>query len=235
MEYRIRHQDGHWVWVMAAGRVLDRDEQGAAARVVGIHQDISQRKTMEESLLQLATSDPLTGLWNRRHFTEMMRGELGRVRRGQSQAALLLLDLDHFKRVNDTHGHAAGDIVLRHFVNVVDVQLREADVFARMGGEEFAVLLPCIDALGAMRVAERLCRVVAASPAMVEGQPLSFTVSVGVAMLHEADQAHDEAYSRADEALYAAKHGGRNRAVLARERDTAPPSFEGGAVSVSPG
>ena len=93
----------------------------------------------------------------------------------------------------------------------------------------------CIDALGAMRVAERLCRVVAASPAMVDGQPLSFTVSVGVAMLHEADQAHDEAYSRADEALYAAKHGGRNRAVLARERDTAPPSFEGGAVSVSPG
>ena len=214
-EYRLRHKSGHWVWVLAAGRVLDRGEGGEAVRMVGIHQDISQRKAMEESLLQLATSDPLTGLWNRRHFVEVVRGELGRVRRNQAPAALLLMDLDFFKRVNDTHGHAAGDEVLRHFTATVSAQLREADVFARLGGEEFAVLLPCIDSLGAVRVADRLRRVVADSPASIDAGPLHYSVSIGATMLDARDESYEVAYARADEALYAAKHAGRNRVVLA--------------------
>ena len=214
-EYRLKHKSGHWIWVLAAGRVLDRGEGGEALRMVGIHQDISQRKAMEESLLQLATSDPLTGLWNRRHFMEVVRGELGRVRRNQAPAALLLMDLDFFKRINDTHGHAAGDEVLRHFTATVSAQLREADVFARLGGEEFAILLPCIDALGAVRVADRLRRVVADSPASIESGPLHYSVSIGATMLDARDEGYEGAYARADEALYAAKHAGRNRVVLA--------------------
>jgi len=214
-EYRLKHKRGHWVWVLAAGRVLDRSETGAPLRMVGIHQDISQRKAMEESLLQLATSDPLTGLWNRRHFVEVVRSELGRVRRNQSPAGLLLLDLDFFKRVNDTHGHAAGDEVLRHFTATVSAQLREADVFARLGGEEFAILLPCIDSLGALRVAERVRRVVAETPATIESGSLSFSVSIGATMLDAADEGYEASYARADEALYAAKRAGRNRVVLA--------------------
>ena len=214
-EYRLKHKSGHWIWVLAAGRVLDRGEGGEALRMVGIHQDISQRKAMEESLLQLATSDPLTGLWNRRHFVEVVRGELGRVRRNQAPAALLLMDLDFFKRINDGHGHAAGDEVLRHFTATVSAQLREADVFARLGGEEFAILLPCIDALGAVRVADRLRRVVADSPASIESGPLCYSVSIGATMLDARDEGYEAAYARADEALYAAKHAGRNRVVLA--------------------
>jgi diguanylate cyclase (GGDEF)-like protein len=214
-EYRLKHKSGHWIWVLAAGRVLDRGEGGEALRMVGIHQDISQRKAMEESLLQLATSDPLTGLWNRRHFVEVVRGELGRVRRNQAPAALLLMDLDFFKRINDTHGHAAGDEVLRHFTATVNAQLREADVFARLGGEEFAILLPCIDALGAVRVADRLRRVVADSPARIESGPLHYSMSIGATMLDARDEGYEAAYARADEALYAAKHAGRNRVVLA--------------------
>lgn len=220
-EYRLKHKDGHWVWVLGAGRVLERGEQGEALRVVGIHEDISPRKAMEESLLQLATSDPLTGLWNRRHFSEMVRGELGRVRRGQSRAALLLLDLDFFKRINDTHGHAAGDEVLRHFTATVSTQLRETDVFARLGGEEFAILLPCIDSLGAVRVADRVRRMVAERPAQVESGPLHFSVSIGVTMLDAADEGYEAGYARADEALYEAKRGGRNR-VLMFAAKTAP-------------
>lgn len=221
VEYRIHHRDGRWLWVLAAGRVLDRSEDGQALRMVGIHQDISQRKAMEESLVQLATSDPLTGLWNRRHFAEMVRGELGRLRRHDSTAALLLLDLDHFKRINDTHGHAAGDEVLRHFTATVTAQLREADVFARLGGEEFAILLPCIDAQGAMRVAERLCRVVAEHPAAVDSGPLTYTVSIGATMLAWEDEGYEAAYERADQGLYAAKGAGRNRAMMAAADDTA--------------
>lgn len=232
-EYRLKHKDGHWVWVLGAGRVLDRGEDGEPLRVVGIHEDISPRKAMEESLLQLATSDPLTGLWNRRHFTEMMRGELGRVRRGQSQAALLLLDLDFFKRINDTHGHAAGDEVLRHFTATVSAQLREADVFARLGGEEFAILLPCIDALGAVRVADRLRRIVAESPAAFDARDLPYSVSIGASMLEGADEGYEGAYARADEALYAAKNAGRNRVVMAAGNAAAPAEERAGAASAN--
>jgi|GEM_PF-1219220 len=216
-EYRLRHSDGHWVWVQDAGRVLERDAEGKPVRAVGLHQDISSRKLMEESLLQLATSDPLTGLWNRRHFTEMVNGELGRVRRHGSVAALLLLDLDHFKRINDTRGHAAGDEVLRHFSGLVSRHLREVDVFARLGGEEFGVLLPCVDdAAGALRAADRIRDLVAASPALIGTEPLAFSVSIGVAMLGPDDTGFDVVFSRADEALYEAKRSGRNRAVLAK-------------------
>lgn len=231
-EYRLKHKDGHWVWVLGAGRVLDRGDEGEPLRVVGIHEDISPRKAMEESLLQLATSDPLTGLWNRRHFTEMVRGELGRVRRGQSRAALLLLDLDFFKRINDTYGHAAGDEVLRHFTATVSTQLREADVFARLGGEEFAILLPCIDALGAVRVADRLRRIVAESPAVFESQDLRYSVSIGATMLDGEDEGYEGSYARADEALYAAKHAGRNRVVMAAEKTAAPAGEPAGAAAV---
>lgn len=234
-EYRLRHKDGRWVWVLGAGRVLDRDADGSALRMVGIHQDISQRKAMEESLVQLATSDPLTGLWNRRHFAEMVRGELGRLRRHQSTAALLLMDLDHFKRINDTHGHAAGDEVLRHFTVTVAAQLREADVFARLGGEEFAILLPCIDAIGARRVADRLCRVVATHPAGIASGPLTYTVSIGGTMLAFEDEGYEPAYARADQALYAAKAAGRNRAIMAASdsADAGPATSAGEAPALA--
>lgn len=233
-EYRLKHKDGHWMWVLAAGRVLDRGADGEPLRMIGIHQDISQRKAMEESLVRLATSDPLTGLWNRRHFMEVVRSELGRVRRKQSLAALLLLDLDLFKRINDTHGHAAGDEVLRHFTATISAQLREADVFARLGGEEFAILLPCIDALGAMRVADRLRLRVAGTPAQIDAGPLSFSVSIGATMLDAADEDYEAAYARADEALYAAKHAGRNRVVLApvAMADGAPAAAGGAPAAV---
>jgi len=231
-EYRMRHSDGHWVWVQDSGRVLERDEEGKPLRAVGLHQDISSRKAMEESLLHLATSDPLTGLWNRRHFTEMVNGELRRLRRHGASAGFLLLDLDHFKRINDTRGHAAGDEVLRHFSSLVSGHLREADVFARLGGEEFGVLLPCIeDADGALRAADRLRHLIALNPAMPGKDPLPFSVSIGVAMLDPDDSGFDVIFSRADDALYEAKRSGRNRAVLAKSPDaTGPASTDTGPV-----
>ncbi len=232
-EYRLQHKDGHWVWVLDAGRVLERDEADAPLRAVGVTQDISQRKAMEESLLQLATSDPLTGLWNRRHFTEMVNGELGRVRRHHSEAALLLMDLDHFKRVNDTRGHAAGDEVLRHFSALIGSRLRDGDIFARLGGEEFAILLPCVDAVGAMRAADRFRRMIVDNPASVQSGPVPFSVSIGVSMLLADDEGFDSVFARADEALYAAKNGGRNRAVLASAKSagSAPESGEPAVTS----
>lgn len=213
--FRLRHAEGHWIWVQDSGRVLERDAQGSPLRAVGLHEDISSRKAMEESLLHLATTDPLTGLWNRRQFTEMVNSELGRVRRQGPAAGLLVLDLDHFKRINDTYGHAAGDEVLKHFSGLISCHLREIDVFARLGGEEFGVLLPGVnDADGALRAANRLRDLIADHPATVEGQPLPFSMSIGVTMLEAADEAFDAVFARADVALYQAKAAGRNRAVL---------------------
>lgn len=220
VEYRLQHKQGHWVWIHDAGRVLERDEAGRPLRAVGLHQDITSRKHMEEGLLHLATSDPLTGLWNRRHFTQMVNGELHRVRRHRVAAGLLILDLDHFKRINDTYGHATGDEVLKHFSGLINHHLREVDVFARLGGEEFGVLLPGLeDSSGAMRAADRLRDLLAEHPLQLSSGPLTFTASIGVAMLDSADAGFDSVFARADAALYEAKNSGRNRAVLA----AAPP------------
>ncbi len=218
-EHRLRHKDGHWVWVLASGTVIERDEEGAPLRVVGIHQDISARKSLEERLVQQATSDPLTGLANRRYFDAALGNELARVRRKVGQAAVALLDLDHFKRINDRWGHAAGDEVLKHFTRLVGERLRDSDMFARLGGEEFAILLPGVDLIGAFRTAERLRRVVADSPARGDFGEIPISVSIGVAVLRGGDTGSAEALARADQALYRAKDGGRNRTMM--EQDTA--------------
>ncbi|ATE59720.1 diguanylate cyclase [Thauera sinica] len=226
-EHRLRHKDGHWVWVLASGSVIERDEEGAPVRVVGIHQDISARKALEERLVQQATSDPLTGLANRRYFDAALANELARVRRKVGQAAVVLLDLDHFKRINDRWGHAAGDAVLKHFTALVGARLRDSDMFARLGGEEFAILLPGVDLVGAFRTAERLRRMVADSPARGEFGEVQVTVSAGVATLRAGDAGPADALARADEALYRAKDSGRNRTVMERDDSAGPPSLAG--------
>ncbi|TMW75047.1 diguanylate cyclase, partial [Thauera sp. UPWRP] len=225
-EHRLRHKDGHWVWVLAAGCVIERDEAGAPIRVVGIHQDISQRKSLEERLLLQATSDPLTGLANRRHFEAVLANEMARVKRNVGRAAVVLLDLDHFKRINDRWGHAAGDEVLKQFTAQIAARLRDSDVFARLGGEEFAILLPGVDLVGGFRTAERLRRQVAATPVVVEDGEIPVTVSIGVANLRAADPTPAAALARADAALYRAKDGGRNRSMMEEDEDPVLPTFD---------
>lgn len=225
-EHRLRHKDGRWVWVLAAGSVIERDGEGAPVRVVGIHQDISPRKTLEERLVQQATSDPLTGLANRRHFDAVLGNEMARVKRHVGRAAVVLLDLDHFKRVNDHWGHAAGDEVLKAFTTQIAARLRDSDVFARLGGEEFAILLPGVDLIGAFRTAERLRRLVASVPVIVADGEIPVTVSVGVATLRALDPNAAAALARADEALYRAKDGGRNRTMMEEDVANALPIIE---------
>jgi diguanylate cyclase (GGDEF)-like protein/PAS domain S-box-containing protein len=227
-EHRLRHKDGHWVWVLDAGSVIEWDEEGAPLRAVGIQQDISQRKALEERLVQQATSDPLTGLANRRHFNESLGNELARVRRNVGRAAVILLDLDHFKRVNDTWGHATGDAVLKHFAALIGARLRDSDEFARLGGEEFAIVLPGVDLVGAFRTAERLRRMVAGSPVRGEFGEIPVTVSIGVASLRANDAGPADALARADEALYRAKDAGRNRRMMEEEDVVVPTPFADG-------
>ncbi len=180
--------------------------------------DITELKAKEAALAKLnvelerlATTDPLTGVPNRRSLMDRGREEIVRLKRYGGNTAFLALDIDHFKRVNDTHGHAAGDRVLVEFAGRVRACLRETDIFGRVGGEEFAIVAPNTDLAGAKLLGERLLEFVRQNPVDCDGTPVSVTTSVGIAMLDKDDTDLAQAQGRADEALYRAKRNGRNR------------------------
>lgn len=157
-----------------------------------------------------ATLDPLTGSFNRRHFLQLVDREWGRAKRYNMDCAMLLMDVDHFKRVNDTHGHLCGDRLLREIARVSGETLRQADVLARFGGEEFAVFLPHTDPLGALDVAERIRERVEQLHFSWEERDVPVSVSLGVASLQYEHLTLDHLIHDADEALYSAKAAGRN-------------------------
>jgi two-component system, cell cycle response regulator len=197
-------------------RPLDRNELLARARTQ------VRRKRLQDSLqenyqksLSLALTDGLTGLYNRRYFSVHLDGLLARRAEGAMGPALLLLDIDWFKRVNDSHGHATGDDVLREVTARVARHVRAFDLFARYGGEEFVVVLPETDRRVAEGVAERLRMVVAEQPIRIGNPPveLPITISIGLAVTEDERETSSSLLRRADEALYAAKAAGRNRVV----------------------
>lgn len=191
--------------------VIDNGQQ-LGAEVVFL--DISARKAMEAELTRLATIDMLTGVANRRHFMAQATAELARIERFDQPATVLMLDLDHFKQVNDTHGHAAGDAVLKTFAATVRDCLRKTDCLGRLGGEEFAVLLPGTDSAAAFTFAERLRRATLVNSVVFGQKKIVVTVSIGIAVMHATDTSPDEALARADAALYCAKAAGRNQVCL---------------------
>jgi diguanylate cyclase (GGDEF)-like protein len=174
-----------------------------------------QAALLVEAEKQNALRDGLTGLYNRRAFNESLDKAIGREERQKGGFALLLVDIDHFKKLNDTFGHPAGDAALKHTAHVLEQHLRKGDQAARFGGEEFALILPATDAAGAQQIAERLRSEVEKARIIAEGARLSVTISVGVAVwpLHGKDEA--ALVAAADRALYAAKQSGRNRVVVA--------------------
>lgn len=174
--------------------------------------DNTDQKMMEAQLERLARTDVLTSLSNRRDFYEHAVRAIAHSRRHGTPLSLVLMDVDHFKKINDTHGHAGGDEVLRKLSHSLGDALRETDVPARLGGEEFAVLMPTTSVEQALAVAERLRHALAHTAVTLgDNQPIHFTVSMGVTAWQATDADIDATLHRADEALYRAKHGGRNR------------------------
>ena len=174
---------------------------------------------LHEEAQRLSLTDPLTGLWNYRYLRESLRREVERASRFGRMLTVLVLDLDHFKDVNDTYGHAAGDAVLGEFARRIRVGLREVDVAFRQGGEEFVVLLPETDGYGGAIVAERLGAAVRDRPVAVDGVQIPVTVSVGVAVYPEHGENSPQVLAAADRALYAAKKAGRDTYRLAEPAD----------------
>ncbi|WP_372972354.1 diguanylate cyclase [Marinobacter sp.] len=209
VEYRIRRATGESIWVWERGRGVE-DDHGMVLE--GIVLDVTERKRLEERLSELATLDPLTGQFNRRETERILQEELVRAERYGRQLAVLWVDLDHFKRVNDSWGHAIGDKVLRTVSLRLADSVRTVDTLGRFGGEEFLVVLPEMSVAEACDTAERLRRRVASEPVPVAAeQSLEMTVSIGVAVYPDHGESADELCNRADKAMYLAKSLGRNR------------------------
>ncbi|SDH38847.1 diguanylate cyclase domain-containing protein [Propionivibrio dicarboxylicus] len=183
---------------------------GSDARFVVIARDITARREAEAAIRQLAHHDPLTGLPNRTVLDDRLRAAISRARRQRGQFAVLFLDIDRFKRVNDTLGHSAGDQLLIEFAQRLRAILREEDTLSRLGGDEFILVLPDTDAAGAASVAEKIIASIS-TPFMIDAQELACTTSIGIALYPDDGESLETLSMHADTAMYRAKSAGRNR------------------------
>ncbi|MGB1949588.1 MAG: sensor domain-containing diguanylate cyclase [Marinobacter sp.] len=215
VEYALTRKDGSQIWVWERGRGVDDEHEGEML-LEGIVLDISDRKALENELAELATLDPLTGLYNRREMTRLLEEEIARASRYRRELALLWIDFDHFKVINDSFGHAAGDAVLRNVSERMRTGIRSVDVIGRFGGEEFVILLPEMGVEDALETAERLRLLVGGRPVPLEtGDAATLTISIGVAAFPMHGHSPDSLCAAADRAMYRAKEAGRNCVIMA--------------------
>jgi diguanylate cyclase (GGDEF)-like protein/PAS domain S-box-containing protein len=210
LEKRYLTAHGGEIWVnLSVSVVRDPDQGGRPLHFIANIEPISERKEMQAALRRLAEHDPLTGLWNRRRFDEELHREAARCKRYGKTSAVLVIDLDGFKAVNDAHGHRAGDELLKVVAAGLRGALRETDSLARIGGDEFAVILPNIAAADVVSVTAKLRRVIVASRIAVGGPTSGVGASIGSQMLDECTRDAQVAKDEADAAMYQVKAAGR--------------------------
>lgn len=216
-DYLMRAKDGRNIWVSDVSHPWF-DDKGRIIGSVGSMRDITDRVNAEnaakDELQKIANTDALTGIANRREFFGELEKELRRIKRSENEVALLLVDIDHFKKINDSYGHDVGDMVLVEMSQLLKTSVRETDLVARLGGEEFGILLPDTGSEGAVYVAERVRTAVMKHSFVIgtDKAPISLSVSVGIAgAQHHENRSATELYKLADTRLYIAKNTGRNQ------------------------
>jgi diguanylate cyclase (GGDEF)-like protein/PAS domain S-box-containing protein len=217
-ENRYLDVDGDIHWLEWTSVTIPDEEL-----IYAVARDVTDRKMLEQKMELLSRSDPLTGVFNRRRFDETLEAQLAQARRYRKGGALLIIDVDHFKQVNDEFGHAVGDEALRAVARLLAANLRQTDTLgrdaaglvARLGGDEFALLLPETDAAGAEVVAGRLVEAIAAEPLEIGGKPVQLGISVGAATFGEGDfPTAEELLAAADRAMYVVKAAGGGGASI---------------------
>lgn len=215
LENRRKSGEYYWESISIAPVLNERDELVA---FVGISMDVSERKQMEQQLKELASTDPLTGIFNRRHFMEEVESQLAYSKRYQTPLSCMIIDIDHFKQLNDNGGHALGDEAILKFTEATHETIRVVDIFGRMGGDEFAIALPDTDDREALVLAERLKEKVSKLTIQNSLHSSQMTISIGLATFPshgDISESVNKLLSRADKALYEAKRGGRNLVGIA--------------------
>ncbi|MBX7099086.1 MAG: diguanylate cyclase [Myxococcaceae bacterium] len=218
---QLQTSTGRPFWALLSAKTLELN--GEKVFVVGFT-EVTAQKELEQRLWTMATIDGLTGVFNRRHFFELAEAEVTRAGRHGRATSVAMLDLDHFKKINDEHGHSTGDLALKAAAGALKAAVRETDLVARYGGEEFAVLFPDCPLDGARAIMERV-REVVEGLRLRDGEkvlPVKLTISIGVAQLEPKESLHS-LLKRADQVLYAAKHSGRNRVVVDPVKTWRPP------------
>jgi diguanylate cyclase (GGDEF)-like protein len=210
MELRMRHRLGHYVWLETCCSPYLNPASERYEWILAVARDITDRKHREHRLHELSTTDSLTGALNRGAYLSCLRSGLETADHVFQRVSLMIFDIDHFKTINDTWGHAAGDLVLACVGEICRTALRDHDVFGRIGGEEFSLMLAGQSLNDAALLAERLRKKFESVRVEFHGEWLSFSVSFGVAE-RQSHEGVESLLHRADMGLYAAKHNGRNR------------------------
>lgn len=214
-EHRLRCKNGDYLWVLDRGKIIEREEDGTPLRMIGIHTDISDRKRSEARIQFLAYHDSLTELPNRAYLQEQLHLRLTQLLRDEEESALLFLDLDRFKIINDSLGHTLGDQILREVARRLRLCLREGDILARLGGDEFVVLLGNSKAdteqvaMSARRVAEKVLAIFN-EPFLIDDHQVTSGTSIGIVLFPADGRSVQQILQHADAAMYEAKRTGRN-------------------------
>lgn len=212
-DLKIMRSDGEYRWIEVSCNAI-KNETKLNHTIAGIYWDITQRKIDAERLLLEATTDSLTGLMNRRKFQEIIKAQFEQFSRDQQPFTLAMLDIDFFKKINDQYGHNVGDSVLTHFAQLCSQLIRPPNVLARIGGEEFAIVMPDTNQRIAQNQLETLCRQVHQIPFIYQGKSIKYSVSIGFTIIEDTSTQANDAFDAADRALYHAKQTGRNKVML---------------------
>jgi diguanylate cyclase (GGDEF)-like protein len=213
LRFNNETMEDHAAQLASLAEATDESARRVEEAKQALEREMIERRQLEARLRRMASTDGLTGALNRSGFLALSQSELDQRADEDSSMALMMLDVDHFKAINDRHGHAGGDLALRHLVTALGSRIRRGDLLGRLGGEEFAILLPAVAPPEAARLAERLVAHIAASPVTYGPGVIEMTISVGLTMTNATDRSIERVIARADDALYRAKESGRNRVV----------------------
>lgn len=214
-KYRLRNRAGHFIWVNDKGKISKRDAEGNPAIIAGMVHNITDQIALQERLENQAARDELTGAFNRRVCREILEQHIASSHINGKSFAVVLIDIDYFKLINDQYGHPAGDVVLKAFVKKIEENLRERDILFRWGGEEFLMLLPCLKESKQYKVANKIRKIIEDNRIILaDKKEISMTISMGVSCYPRHGSTISELIEKADMAMYRAKANGRNRVEL---------------------